>query len=61
MILSGVVAGATAGFLTNGVELLAVNKQADPSFSVRKYLMQRDALNQMFFKGVGFRTIYYGS
>jgi hypothetical protein len=35
VIVAGVIAGATAGFLTNAIELLAVNKQTDPHFSVK--------------------------
>ena len=34
VIVAGVIAGATAGFLTNAIELLAVNKQTNPQFSV---------------------------
>jgi hypothetical protein len=29
-LVSGVIAGSIAGFLTNSIEYLAVNKQADP-------------------------------
>jgi hypothetical protein len=61
ILLSGVVAGSVAGFATNSVELLAVNKQTNPNFSVRKFLRQKGSLSKLMFKGVGYRTIYYGS
>jgi hypothetical protein len=34
IIIASGIAGSTAAFWTNGVELMAVNKQANPNFSV---------------------------
>ena len=42
-MLAGVVAGVIAGFSTNGIELLAVNKQADPTFKTLEFLKQKGA------------------
>ena len=61
ILLSGIVAGSIAGFTTNGVELLAVNKQTNSNFNVKKFLRQKGSLSKLLFKGVGYRTIYYGS
>jgi hypothetical protein len=37
-MLAGVLAGSIAGFFTNSIEYLAVNKQADPSFKTKEFL-----------------------
>jgi hypothetical protein len=37
-MFAGVFAGSIAGFATNSVEYLAVNKQADPLFNVMQKL-----------------------
>lgn len=41
ILISGAVAGSVAAFLTNGIELLAVNKQTDKNFKVFNFLMQK--------------------
>jgi hypothetical protein len=46
------MAGGIAAFLTNSIELLAVNRQTDKNFKVRKFLLQKGAINKMFFQGV---------
>jgi hypothetical protein len=48
VLISGAVAGSLAAFLTNGIELLAVNKQTDKDFKVGKFLMQKGSFKQMF-------------
>jgi broad specificity polyphosphatase/5'/3'-nucleotidase SurE len=48
VLLSGAIAGSLAAFLTNGIELLAVNKQTDKDFKVSKFLMQKGSFRQMF-------------
>ena len=52
--------GAVAGFVTNGLETLAVKKQTDRTFNMRKYLRQPGVLQQIMLKGSGYRTFYNG-
>ena len=59
VLLAGAFSGAIAGFLTNSVELLAVNKQTDCKFSVRKFLQEKGSIHCLLFQGVGARTFYY--
>lgn len=61
VIVAGVLAGSVAGFTTNAIEYLAVNKQTDPNFSVKKFLQEKDALYRLLLKGCAFRTVYYGT
>jgi hypothetical protein len=48
-MLAGVLAGSIAGFFTNSIEYLAVNKQADPSFRTKEFLKQKGAIRQLLF------------
>ena len=60
-MVCGVIAGASAAALTNSIEYLAVNKQADPHFKVIKALKQTGAIRMMLFQGIVYRVIYYGA
>ena len=60
VLVAGAISGAVAGFITNGMETLAVKKQTRPNFKVLKFLRKRGALRKVLFKGAGYRTFYYG-
>ena len=60
-MISGVLAGSIAGLCTNGVEILAVNKQTNSKFKVTQYIMQRKNWYRLMLQGVSFRTFYYGT
>lgn len=53
------LAGAFAGFITNPIEYLAVNRQANPDFNV-KSLLNLNSMKEIWFTGIKFRTCYYG-
>ena len=58
--LAAITSGALAGFLTNGLETLAVKKQTRRNFSIRQYMSRPGAWQEVALKGSGFRTFYYG-
>jgi hypothetical protein len=58
-LLAGAFSGGVGGFLTNWLETLAVKKQTDSTFKMRKYMSQPGAFKTIFVKGIGFRTFYY--
>jgi len=60
ILLCGVLSGAIAGFVTNGLETLAVKKQTKKNFSITKYLRKPGVLKQIALKGNAYRTCYYG-
>eukprot|EP00347_Sterkiella_histriomuscorum_P008459 403345020 len=53
-------AGVFAGFLTNPIEFLAVNRQTNENFSIRQALKQKGIFYDMMFKGNTYRCIYNG-
>ena len=61
ILLAGFVSGSLAGFLTNGLETLAVKKQTNSTFNIRKYLSQPGIMQRIVLKGSGYRTFYYGT
>ena len=60
VLLCGVLSGAVAGFMTNGMETLAVKKQTDRKFSITKLFQKRGAIWHTMFAGARYRTVYYG-
>ena len=60
VLLCGVASGAVAGFVTNGLEVLAVLKQTQQNFSVTAQLRQPHRLWAIYFRGAFHRTYYYG-
>ena len=60
ILLCGVLSGAIAGFMTNGLETLAVKKQTKRNFSIRKHLSKPGKLGEVMLQGAVYRTCYYG-
>lgn len=60
ILISSAIAGAIGGFLTNPLEFLAVNKQADPKMKVMN-VFKTTSMYDIFFKGGMFRTAYYST
>lgn len=58
--LAGLMAGMIGGLLTNPLEFIAVNKQADPQFMLRRLKITRELLVDMLFRGSSYRVFYYG-
>ena len=60
VMICGAFSGAVAALLTNGLETLAVKKQTKRNFSIIKHLRKPGAIRSVMFKGVVYRTYYYG-
>ena len=60
ILVASAIAGAIGGLLTNPLEFLAVNKQANPEMKVRD-VFKKTSVYDIFFKGSLFRTAYYSS
>lgn len=58
ILIASATGGAIGGFLTNSLEFLAVNKQADPTMKVRE-VFKTTSIYDIVFKGSLFRTTYY--
>mmetsp|Transcript_6444 Transcript_6444/g.7200 ORF Transcript_6444/g.7200 Transcript_6444/m.7200 type:complete len:355 (+) Transcript_6444:13-1077(+) len=60
IIFASGIAGAIGGLLTNPLEYLTVNKQANPNVSVKQMMKNRSTYD-IIFKGSLFRTSYYSA
>lgn len=60
IIFASAIAGGIGGLLTNPLEFLAVNKQANPTMKVRT-MFKENSLYDIVFKGSMFRTAYYST
>ena len=58
VLLASTIAGGVGGLLTNPLEFLVVNKQADPKMTVRSAFKNR-TIYDIFLKGSFYRTTYY--
>lgn len=58
ILFASAIAGAVGGLLTNPLEFLMVNKQANSKIKVRD-IFKTTSVYDIFFKGSMFRTVYY--
>ena len=58
IIFASATAGALGGLLTNPLEYLVVNKQANPKMTIVN-VFKTTPMYDIFFKGCWFRTLYY--
>jgi hypothetical protein len=58
--ISAFIAGAIGGILTNPIEFLAVNRQIDHEFSIKKTLRDKKTWYDMWIKGTALRAVYNG-
>ena len=58
IVVSAILAGSIASFVTNGLEILQVNKQSDAKFKVMQFM--RKNFYRVMFAGAAYRAAYYG-
>ena len=58
IVVSAILAGSIASFVTNGLEILQVNKQRDAKFKVMQFM--RENFYKVMFAGAPYRAAYYG-
>jgi len=59
VIVAAFLAGSIGGFATNGLEFIAVNKQAH-AISWKEMMKTKNIWRHMLFRGSLYRTVYYG-